>query len=300
MEVTLSTIKCPACGAILKADDDRSVIYCEYCETRIALKSESDINIERERKRKERELALKRENELEAERRIKAEREMEYARKKEEINTFTKNWLIVGTVLAVLGLLGLLPLLILGILAFVYCFNKRKIMLAEISGKIKLPQISNYTEKDYREVMNALESAGFSNIKCRQINVLRQDAVEVSYKIQSVIIDGKKKSINGEYCFPNAVIEILYNAVIRLPSVLNSREKDYGEILIALERAGFTNIRCEPLNDLMLGIMKKPGRIESIEINGTEVFSEDEGLLKANKWYLPDSNIKIYYHSLNR
>lgn len=300
MEVTLSTIKCPACGAILKADDDRSVIYCEYCETRIALKSESDINIERERKRKERELELKRQQELEIERNIKAEREAEYARKREEINTFTKRWLIIGTVLTVLGLLGLWLSLILGIFAFVHCFNKRKVMLAEIDGKIKLPKILSYTEKSYNEVKNALELAGFTNVTCRQLNTLRPNVVDMSYKIEFIMIEGKKKSLNGEYYFPNSTIEILYNAVIKLPAILNNREKDYGEVLIALDKSGFTNIRCEPLNDLMLGIMKKPGRIETIEINGIKVFSENEGLLTANKWYLPDSKIKISYHSLNR
>lgn len=300
MEITLTTIKCPSCGAVLQINEDNSTICCEYCDTRITLKSESEIKKELDRKREAEELARKQERELELELTLKAEREAERAKKKEELNAFTKRWLIIGTVLTFLGLLGLWLLLILGILAFVHCFNKRKIMLAEIYGKIKLPNILGYTEKNYNEVKNALELSGFTNVKCRQINTLRPDVVDMSYKIKLVMIDGKKKSLNGEYYFPNSAIEILYNAVIKLPSILNNREKDYVEILAALEKSGFTNIRCEPLNDLVLGIMKKPGRIETIEINGTEVFSEDDGLLAANKWYLPDSKITISYHSLNR
>lgn len=300
METALTTIKCPSCGAILKADDNADVICCEYCDTRITLKSEEEIKKAIERKRETDELDRQREEQIEREKAMLMRREADKARKEEELKSFTQKWLIIGGILTLLGLAGVRICLPFGIWAFVYCIKERNNKLAAIDGKIKLPSISNYKERNYSDVKTVLENSGLTNVTCRQLNTLRSDVAEISYKIQSILIDGKKVNLSGGYCFPNSAVTILYNAVINLPSLLNCKEKDYGEILIALERAGFSNIKCEPLNDLFLGIMKRPGKIESIEIDGNEVFSEEEGLFVTNKWYLPDSKITISYHSLNR
>ena len=317
MELNLTTIKCPSCGAILQVDYNSSVICCEYCLTRIALKSESEIKKDLERKRAEKELELRKEHELAeaAQRQAERERREEYERavaleerikKEAELKIFTKKWLIIGGVLTFMGFLGLIsatPIVILlffGIAAFVHCHSERIRIKAEIAGNISLPKLLNYTSLSCNEVKDALQSAGFSNIKCVQSNKLPEHIEDKSTKVQSVIINGKRVQTLHGYCAPNAEIRIMYDFVIKLPSLSRYKESDYGFLVEALERAGFTNIKCESLNDLVLGIMKKPGKIESVTIGSSDVYSETGDWSVSAKWYLPDIKITIRYHSLNR
>lgn len=83
------------------------------------------------------------------------------------------------------------------------------------------------------------------------------------------------------------------NTTIRIPdSVKSYSGKDYVAVKEILKSAGFTNVKCVPLNDLTkAGIFSKPGRIQSIVIDGEDI---DEG----NTFYEPNANIVISYHSL--
>lgn len=79
---------------------------------------------------------------------------------------------------------------------------------------------------------------------------------------------------------------------IRLPSSVDDFEtKSYVAMEAILKGAGFTNVRCIPLNDLSIGFFTKPGMVESITINGEEATSGR---------YYPDDSIVISYHSLSK
>lgn len=79
-----------------------------------------------------------------------------------------------------------------------------------------------------------------------------------------------------------------------VPSSINNYEnKNYSAIEEMFGNAGFTNVRCIALNDLTLGVLKKPGMVESITINGHAVTS-------GGKKYSKDAAVVISYHSLNR
>lgn len=78
---------------------------------------------------------------------------------------------------------------------------------------------------------------------------------------------------------------------LRVPSVVSEfSEKSYTMIEAALSGAGFKNIRCVPLNDLVIGIRKKPGTVESIVINGHAITS-------SGGKYPAESTVVISYHS---
>lgn len=80
----------------------------------------------------------------------------------------------------------------------------------------------------------------------------------------------------------------------KVPSSIDDYEaKSYTTIEAILRSAGFTNINCIPLNDLSFGVLKKPGSVESITINGKEVES-------GGKKFPKDAAIVISYHSLSR
>ena len=69
-------------------------------------------------------------------------------------------------------------------------------------------------------------------------------------------------------------------------------EKNFDAAQNILYSAGFHNITCINMHDLTLGLLQKPGRVESITINNMIVSSVNSG----GKIYLPDSPIVIKYH----
>ena len=66
--------------------------------------------------------------------------------------------------------------------------------------------------------------------------------------------------------------------------------KNYENVVTQLQKASFTNIKTEPLDDLVTGLLTKDGEVEKVEINGTTVFS-------ANTSFLKDAKIVITYHT---
>lgn len=94
------------------------------------------------------------------------------------------------------------------------------------------------------------------------------------------LFDGSKK-----------VDETILDGKVSVPTgVYNFEKKSYVAIKAAFEGAGFKNIQCIPLNDLAIGVMKKPGMVESIVIGGKNHVDDDERLS-------PDISVVISYHS---
>lgn len=65
---------------------------------------------------------------------------------------------------------------------------------------------------------------------------------------------------------------------------------NYQEIVSQLEEAGFTNIREEPLGDLVTGWLNDEGEVDEVSVDGDTVFSTDSR-------YLPDVEIVVSYHT---
>lgn len=83
------------------------------------------------------------------------------------------------------------------------------------------------------------------------------------------------------------------NGNIKVPTAIEDFEKkNYITIEEILKAAGFVNIRCIALNDLTMGVIKKPGMVESITINGNEIESGGEIFPK-------ESMVVISYHSFS-
>ena len=85
--------------------------------------------------------------------------------------------------------------------------------------------------------------------------------------------------------------EIDFGDKVKVPSGISDYEKkSYIAIESMLRSAGFTDIKCVPLNDLTTGWIKKPDTVESITINGTEITS-------GGRKFPADATIVISYHS---
>lgn len=80
---------------------------------------------------------------------------------------------------------------------------------------------------------------------------------------------------------------------VKVPdSISDYEKKSYVAIESAFRSAGFTNVKCVPLNDLTTGLLKKPDWVESITINGRSITS-------GGRKFLPDASVVISYHSFS-
>lgn len=85
--------------------------------------------------------------------------------------------------------------------------------------------------------------------------------------------------------------ELDFGDKVKVPSGISGYEsKSYSAIEAMFVSAGFTNVRCVPLNDLTMGLLKKPGMVQSITIRGKEITS-------GGKKFSPDAPVVISYHS---
>ncbi len=81
----------------------------------------------------------------------------------------------------------------------------------------------------------------------------------------------------------------LRTGAIRLTEDAADYEKrDYQSVEAAYIGLGFTNIRTVNLRDLRIGLMKKPGLVERVTINGESP--------SGGKWYHPNAAVVITYH----
>ena len=74
--------------------------------------------------------------------------------------------------------------------------------------------------------------------------------------------------------------------------VLDPNKEDNDNSDAAFRSAGFTNVKCVPLNDLTTGLLKKPDWVESITINGYSITS-------GGRKFFPDASVVISYHSFS-
>lgn len=85
--------------------------------------------------------------------------------------------------------------------------------------------------------------------------------------------------------------DIDFSDKIRVPSsISNYQTKNYKMVEAIFNSAGFTNVKCVPLNNLRIGFLKKPGMVDLITINGHTIIS-------GGKKFSPDASVLISYHS---
>lgn len=83
---------------------------------------------------------------------------------------------------------------------------------------------------------------------------------------------------------------LLNGGGIRFPKdIMPLSDKNYESVRSALEVAGFTNVKCVNMHDVTLGLLQKPGKVESISVNGTNITT-------GGRVYMPNTPIIITYH----
>ena len=76
------------------------------------------------------------------------------------------------------------------------------------------------------------------------------------------------------------------------PPVTSSaaEDKNYEDIKLQFENAGFMNVHAEGLGDLVTGWLHKEGDVKEVSVNGKTNYSKSE-------WVNPDARVVIRYHS---
>ena len=83
---------------------------------------------------------------------------------------------------------------------------------------------------------------------------------------------------------------LLNGGGIRFPKdIMPLSDKNYESVRSALEAAVFTNVKCVNMHDVTLGLLQKPGKVESISVNGTNITT-------GGRVYMPNTPIIITYH----
>ena len=66
--------------------------------------------------------------------------------------------------------------------------------------------------------------------------------------------------------------------------------RNYEDVVTTFEKKGFTNIRTEPIYDLVLGWLTKDGEVEEVSVGGDVNYAPD-------KWVPADTEVIIRYHT---
>lgn len=69
--------------------------------------------------------------------------------------------------------------------------------------------------------------------------------------------------------------------------------ENYEDVVGRLESEGFTNVRVEPIEDLITGWITKDGEVEEVRIGGSTVFS-------SGSRFVPDTEIIVVYHTFSK
>lgn len=84
--------------------------------------------------------------------------------------------------------------------------------------------------------------------------------------------------------------DLVLESKAKIPdTVYEYEKKTYSVIEESFKAAGFTNVKSVPLNDLTVGVLKKPGFVESITVGGKNARKGDK--------HPKDAPVIISYHS---
>ena len=220
----LISLKCQSCNADLSIEDGKDILFCQYCGTKILYNREQVVRHIDEASVKEAET-----NRMVQ---LKQLEMQDNQRRADEQNRKTK--IVVSITSLIVGLV----LIIIGFVA------------GSASGD---PDSGLYSIA----LVGLLVSMGSGYV---------------------LLMDMKEK-------------DNPYDGKVRVPDIVCELEKkNYQIIESALQSAGFTNVKCIPLNDLTLGLLKKPESVANVTIGGNDITC-------GGKRYPADSIVIITYHS---
>ena len=138
--------------------------------------------------------------------------------------------------------------------------------------------------------------AGFKEVNLQPLCDLTLASEHLSGTVEYVSIDGITSFKEDEEYSYDVPITVYYHSIKQVsPPILSyiAKGDDYNSIKQLFESAGFVNVSVTPIDDLVLGLFKKDGAVESIAINGVTKYSTEDT-------YRPDAQVIISYHTFTQ
>ena len=150
--------------------------------------------------------------------------------------------------------------------------------------------VSSWDEDEYSDLRRKLELQGFDV----DIDEVFNDDLSNNDGIYSLTVNGVPYN-RGDCCVPPgcSIDMCIYALAICIDDEPDDFVgRDYENVLDDLEEMGFDNITFERKDDLITGILTAEGSIDSITINGSSTFDEDDV-------YCHDAEIVIVVHTFS-
>lgn len=224
MAISLTSVKCPECGAQLSIEENRKQAFCSYCGSKIIVSNENEYvyrHVDEE--------GIKR---AETEQMVRM-KELEIA-EKSSLNKkiLTIFWLIVSVILLTIGIIMitgvfgmvaadigiLIILLAIGAVTGGYYLIFRVIPNNESdkatlkNGGIRFPRkLEPFDEKNYELLKDAIQTAGFQKVVCVNLHDLKIGLLKRAGTVESVFVNGEEITTGGKIYMPDASIRITYH-----------------------------------------------------------------------------------------
>ena len=224
MAITLTTVKCPDCGASLPIEEGREKIFCSFCGAQIQITNENEHIYrhidEAELKQAETDHLIKL-KQLEMD-------EKEYASEELRKNIKFKISIILGALGLVCMFIGYLlddgsAFLMVGMVSFIALMymwllgnnndDKKKRRVPD--GTVRIPSsIDDYSNKSFQAVESLFRGAGFTNIQCVPLGDLTTGFFKKPNMVDSITINGNDidNYDSDEPFYPNAAVMISYHS----------------------------------------------------------------------------------------
>ena len=217
MSVSLTSVKCPDCGASLSVEEGRTQFFCSYCGAKVILTNENEYIY---RHVDEAGVA-----QAETDRMIKLRRLQMEEKEAKNRKKWIVVWLVGSTVLMALGVLGftigndgLIICMILalmtgmaGALYFLIIPPRRSRVTAGDEAAISA-EMKNLEDRDYRSAVALFQIAGFQNVSAVPLRDLNLFTRGKNGKVEAVSIDGSTDFAEGDVFPRTAKVIITYHS----------------------------------------------------------------------------------------
>lgn len=152
----------------------------------------------------------------------------------------------------------------------------------------------NYRNTYYANLKDDLEFNGFTNVVAEPAKDLSLEEKDKCNLIKNIYIDNDTNFSANQKIDPDTKITLQYHSFKKVPvpkASTNFVEKDYSDVIIAFQDAGFANFELVPLEDVKSERAKSINQVKYVAVNGNDEFKDDDQ-------FDCDATVKIVYHSL--
>lgn len=226
MAIKIQSIQCSNCGADLKYEEGRQMIFCSYCGKQVVLTNDNEYVY--------RMVDEARMKEAETERLVRLKQLALEENESNEFSSVQKTilslWIPLSIIIIIICIFkwaiqgdfvnGTLMLFYLGgpvigggaYLIFKYIPEKRYEKIIAQRGGIRIPKSCEpFSEQNYEVLKAAFSAAGFLNVTCVNLHDISLGLFQKPGKVERVTVNGQEIVSGGKMFLPDDNIVITYH-----------------------------------------------------------------------------------------